>query len=428
MIRPEDNLLPIHSYVFFTDVIVVNWGSNDEKKKFALVSVKKINPNSGAQIKVIHPISQFILEKYNSRGFNTMRKYSNHLVTFLNYIQAHKTELKMTSITQLKLSHGVQFLNDLGNGKITGKKKAGGKRSARTVSEYERTLTNFFSYLSKKGFLPEIPLNIFQKKEMHIGDSRVNYIESPFKGVIYPAPAKDKKEHLFPLKYFPLLLEISILEAPRIALGIYMQFMGGLRCGEIVNLSRTQVTKRIKNGDFLISIKDRNYRFDIKDHTSSEVKRVRYQEVFNIKDWLTVLFNDHVLLYRTIDGTDALFVNSHGKAMTAKSYNQYFNKVKTAFCDYLNVYGDADDIVVANHLRTVDWSSHIGRGTFTNMIAERTDNPFLIAYKRGDKKISSALPYIAKTTRLRQKIEEAFSNLNNSYIPNLVERRNKNGY
>lgn len=416
MLNRVDNtdtmVLPIYRFKYFTDVMQIDWGENNVKKKFALISAKKINQGSGATVKVIHPLSEFILQRYSAKSFNTMKKHSDNIVKFLNYIHLNEKRLEIESLTELKLSHVTNFLNQL-------------EVSGGTVRQYERTLTNFYVFLSRKGFLPEIEEKEFVQKELQWGSSKTTYYKSPFKGVIYPRLAEDKKEHLFPLKYFPLLLEITVIEAPRIALGIYLQFMGGLRCGEVVNLSRAQVTRRIKNGDFILNIKNRNYRTDIKDQTSSEVKRPRTQEVFNVKGWLTVLFEDHIARFRSINGSDALFINARGKAMTAKSYNQYFNNVKQAFCNYLKVYGDVDDIAVADHLRMVDWSTHIGRGTFTNMVAERTDNPFLIAYKRGDKHITSALPYIAKTSRLREKIEDAFKELNNDYIPRLLERRNR---
>lgn len=406
-------VLPNYKYRFFTDIMWIKWGS--QEKKIALISVKRINIKNGAIVKIIHPISEFILSKYTSKNYNTMKKYSDNVVGFLNYIMENRKLLSIDSIFQLKLSHGVEYLNFKGTNK---------KVNSGTVREYERTLTNLYVFLAQKGLLSEISLNEFVKKETQWGK---NYYESPFKGVIYPGNKHKKIEHSFPLRYFPLLLEISIIIAPRITLGIYLQFMGGLRNGEVVNLSRTQVTRTIKNGDFIFDVKNRYYRKDIKDHFGSEVKRERFQEVFNIKDWLTILFDDHKLRFKPKDGSNALFVNAQGKAMTSKSYSQYFNKVKINFCNYLVEFGDEDDIVVSDYLRTVDWSTHIGRGTFTNMIAERTDNPFLIANKRGDKEISSALPYIAKTKRIREKIEQAFSNLNNNYIPSLVDRRKKDG-
>ncbi|RAS89623.1 hypothetical protein A3863_10410 [Priestia endophytica] len=214
--------------------------------------------------------------------------------------------------------------------------------------------------------------------------------------------------------------------APRISLGIYLQFMGGLRVGEVVNIKRTQAMRRVRNGDFILDIRDQNFRTDIKDIISSSVKRPRTQEIFNIKEWLPTLFEDHIARFSTGDGSKALFVNNRGKAMTSKSYSQYFNNVKNAFCHYLRRYGDEDDIIVADHLQMIDWSTHIGRGTFTNIVADKTDNPFLLAFKRGDKKVDSALPYLSKTVRLRKKIEELFNSLNNEYIPRLVNEREDN--
>jgi integrase len=412
--QPLNNLVPIYKYEFFTDVMWIDW-YGENKKKFCLISVRRINIETGATVKVIHPISEYLLTRFSSLGPNTMKKCADNLVAFLNYLHTHYKELELTSLTELKVSHGVKFLNYLsqyGNSK-------GQTVNRGTLSLYNRYLTNFYKWLSDRGYLPEIPSSQFVKVEGPWG----SYFKSPFKGVIYPAPSRKKIEHALPLQYFPLLLEISVILAPRITLGIYIQFMGGLRHSEVVNLGRSEFQRRIKNGDFIFTVKDRFYRTDIKDHTSSEVKKDRTQEVFNIKGWLTELFESHKIRFKPTDGSDALFVNRDGKAMIAKSYSQYFNKVKNSFCNYLKAYGDEDDVALADHLRYVDWSTHIGRGTFTNMIAERTDNPFLIAYKRGDSNPMSSIPYIQKTTRIREKLEATFSNLNNNYMPSLVERR-----
>lgn len=412
------NVISFNQYRFKTDVIWIDWYG--DRKQFAVVSLAKTTlgeeyngKQTRTEISVIHPITEFIMSKYSARKYTTMKKHSDNLTSFLNYLLSYGRKLNIDTIKDLKLSHGTSFLTYLGSEKKVAKS---------TVKQYERTLTNFYVFLANKGLIPHIPASKFEKKKDQWGGS---FYLSPFKGVIFPAPSKKAKEHAFPLKYFPLLLEIAILETPRIALGIYLQFFGGLRVGEVVNIKREQAKRRVKNGDFLIRLNDQHFRSDIKDRSGSSVKRAREQEFFNIKNWLTVLFEDHTVRFRPCDGSNALFVNRDGKAMTAKSYSQYFNRVKKIFCDYLKAYGDEEDIAVSDHLRIVDWSTHIGRGTFTNMIAENTDNPFLIAYKRGDKDMKSALPYIAKTSRLRKKIENLFRDLNNDYIPKLVTQRNR---
>lgn len=416
-IKKQNKLLLMNQYKFCTDIIWINWYDN-KKKKLAVISLAKINYMEDInstykknEVRIIHPTTEFLMYRYSSREYSTMKKHADNLVVFLNFLRKNSKDLKITSLCNLKISHGVDFLNYLGRER---------KVSKETVKQYERTLTNFYVFLSDKKILTNISNNTFELKE---NQWNKKYYLSPFKGVIYPEHASRRIEHVFPMNYFPLFLEIAILEAPRIALGIYLQFFGGIRVGEVVNIKRYQIIRRVKNGDFLISLAEQNFRTDIKDRAGSNVKRVREQQFYNIKNWLPILFEDHIERFKSTDGSNALFVNNRGKAMTAKSYSQYFNKVKNSFCNYLEVYGDEEDILVANHLRLMDWSTHIGRGTFTNMVAEHTDNPFLLAYSRGDKDPASSIPYIAKTEKLRKKIEDLFCNLNNDYLPKLLDRQ-----
>jgi len=68
------------------------------------------------------------------------------------------------------------------------------------------------------------------------------------------------------------------------------------------------------------------------------------------------------------------------------------------------------------------WSTHIGRGTFTNIIAEDAENPYEIAYLRGDSNIDSSLTYMVSTERIHKKIEDKFSNMHEIYLPKLISR------
>ena len=69
------------------------------------------------------------------------------------------------------------------------------------------------------------------------------------------------------------------------------------------------------------------------------------------------------------------------------------------------------------------WSTHIGRGTFTNIVAENAENPYEIAHLRGDSSIDSSLTYMVSTERIHKKIEEKFSNMHEEYIPNLISKK-----
>ncbi|UJF32169.1 hypothetical protein [Paenibacillus hexagrammi] len=202
-----NNIIRINQFRFFTDVMWLDW--NGGRKQFAVISLaKKIhcnpidedNSNIRCEVKVIHPVSEFIISRYYFREYATMKKHSDNLIGFLNYIIKNRKALNITAFTDLKLSHGTKFLNYLGSEK---------KVSRGTVKLYERTLTNFYAFLSDKGLLNEVPKNKLIRKQDQWGKK---FYESPFAGVIYPSYKLSKKEHAFPLKYFPLLLEIAIQE------------------------------------------------------------------------------------------------------------------------------------------------------------------------------------------------------------------------
>lgn len=408
----EPNVIFINEYgkniKFCTSTIWVDWREDESgriiKKQFCVISVKDLKKN----VEVIHPISEFILNKYSMKKYNTQRKHANNVVKFLNFLLENQKKLGIYSLKDLKVSTGNKFLNSLDS-----------KRS--TIIDMERTLTLLYLFLSHKGCMPEVNSSEFVKKQNFKGDY---YYESPFNGVIYPPQVVSNVEHIFPEKYIPLLLEISILVAQPIALGIYLQLFGGLRVGEVVNLKRFNLKRKINSGDILVKLQNQFMRTDIKDSSgSNNVKVSRNQRVFQVKDWLDILSSDHIEIYKPLDGSGALFVNRDGKAMTGRSYRQYFDKVKKYFIRFLMENGDAEDRLLAQHLKFVKWSTHIGRGTFTNLLASNSENPLEIAFMRGDKNILTSLIYMAKTDRMRKKLEEKFNDMHQRYIPKLIDRR-----
>lgn len=372
-----------------------------EKKHFATIGLK----DTTRDVHIIHPVSQFIMDNWKNREYHTQRKHANNIVKFLNYILKNKNRLHIRSIQDLKVPHGTEYLNNLSFEGV----------SRDTVKDAERTLTRFYIWLAKLEVIPSLSEETFERKESHFG----SYIESPFRPS-YPSKSEKKVEHTLPLSYIPLLLEVAIAEAKPIALGIYIQIFGGLRVSEVVNLKRTQVARRMRDGDFILKLQNQNFRSDLKEHAS--VKKVRSQRVFQINDWGHSLFKDHIELYKPIDVSNALFVNRDGNALSERSFRQYFQKVKDSFIKLLEVHGDSEQKLLAKHLKYIKWSTHIGRGTFTNMIAEDAKNPYEIAHLRGDSNIESALAYTVSTERIHQKIQEKFSLMHGVYIPKLIER------
>ncbi|OMF14738.1 hypothetical protein BK127_17515 [Paenibacillus sp. FSL H7-0331] len=394
---------------FIIKSVWVDWmkmkNGEEIKKKFCVVCVKN---SSG--LEVIHPLSDFILSNWSGRNYNTQRKHAVNIVAFLNYLLEYRRNLNIKSLTELEFKQGNYYLNEL-------TKKC---LDRGTVVSYERTLTHFYLYLSRKECTKHISEKNFVKKTNHRGGF---YYESPF-NVEYPSRRISDIEHYFPPQYLPLLFEIAISVAQPIVLGLYLQIFGGLRVGEVVNIKRSEIKRKVANGDILIKVRTNNLRTDLNDTAgTNEVKTQRSQKAFQIYDWFDTLYKDHIAIYKDSDGSGALFVNRDGKAMTDRSYRQYFDKLKREFIHSLREDFGVEGKILANHLSAMKWSTHIGRGTFTNLVAEHADNPFEIAESRGDKDLAIALTYLSRTGRYRKKLETQLQSMHENYIPRLVENQ-----
>ncbi|WP_240417366.1 site-specific integrase [Paenibacillus periandrae] len=371
------------------------------------------NKNNGRLC--IHPLTEFIFHYWKYRAYNSQRLHANYLCSFLNYILIeNRIKYKLPSLQELQFSHGTDFLNEL-------TKK---ERSRMTVRKAERTLTSFYEFLVKKKLLIHIEESAFKKQNLY-GNSNQKYTVSPFKGVIMPRNKQGHIAHDLPEQYILPLIEMAVKMANPIALGIYMQCFGGIRQGELVNIRRSDVISIGSFGEFgiVIKLQQKNMRTDIKDSSgSSGVKKPRRQIVFPIQDWLQSLYRFHIGAYTPEDGSDALFVNRDGKAMSGQSYRAYFSKLKKEFLKQLRKSSNPDDIVYAVKLEEYKWSTHLGRGIFTNLLAEEADNPYDIALPRGDSNLSSSLVYQGNTERMRKKLESRMQQLYDNYLPNLIKK------
>lgn len=380
-------------------------------KQLSLIGIK----DTKYGVEIIHPLSSFILSNWLNFKYNTQKKNATIIVNFLNFLLENKFKYKINSLYDLDFRMGTDFLNTL----------TYGQRSRTTITDNEKSLIKFYLFLSSNNVIPYIAEESVKIKT--VNDKFI--YNSPFKGVIYPEIEQLKKvEHYFPVEYIPIFLEVANMIAKPIVLGIYLQIFGGLRIGEATNIRRSQIKHSLNKEQLLLNIKNQNFRMDIKGHNSSNVKKKRHQEVYNINDWFSILFYEHLELFKDRDKSGALFVNRNFKAMTTDSYRQYFNKVRKYFIKLLLKYGDAQDRTLAKSLNSKKWSSHIGRGTFSNILAEISDNPAQLAYARGDANMESSLTYISKTSKTAQKIERAFFHMHHNYIPSLIEEtENENG-
>ncbi|NOU86746.1 hypothetical protein GC102_13310 [Paenibacillus sp. LMG 31460] len=395
-------------YKFKADSIWVNWDRNS-KRQLAMICVYDVTNKTD----VIHPLTDFIYSKWRYNSYNTQRKHTVNVVAFLNHLLEDRNDRHINSLVDLEIAHGERYLNDLN--------MRGNARES--IKGVERTLSAFYRYLNKHESLPKVSSSEFETYLNEYG--KVVHI-SPFRNVIFPSKINTSIEHNFPSRYLPLLFETAIILAKPIVLGLYFQIFGGLRVGEVVNVIRAGVRHRVDGDVVLLSIQEKQLRTDIKDLDGANyVKKSRKQQVYIKKDWFESIYGDHLELYKCVDGSGALFVNRDGRALSAKSYRQYFDKVKKEFINLLKQSPNIHDKLLAYHLNVSKWSTHIGRGIFSNMLAENASNPYDISVPRGDDSLLSALSYLKKTSRFRLKLEERMNHMHGEYIPRLVERRNE---
>ena len=86
-----------------------------------------------------------------------------------------------------------------------------------------------------------------------------------------------------------------------------------------------------------------------------------------------------------------MFINSDEKAMSGKVYERRFKRVKKSFMKALLTSNRYEDYTLFNESY---WSTHIGRGVFTNFLMDMGLSVTQIAIGRGDRSINSAMNYV----------------------------------
>ncbi|MEK4230494.1 hypothetical protein [Solibacillus sp. FSL H8-0538] len=374
-----------------------------------------------------HPLTNFIKSELDrkSLSINTQQNYAEEIKKFLHFIlECIENEdemflhLEKEGIYGLELQHGARYISFL-----TNRVKLEQIQPSQ-VFRSERILVRFFRWLKEQQIIKE---NVQYREEIRNfkGDRKIITI-SPFDnfelGTEYPnkkinkQQIKERKLHDFGmgrLDLVNLFLRVAELEAPDIALGIAFQFYGGLRRGEVVNLLRRSIKEPQKNGsgEFTINIQD-NWRilFSDKELTVFEqVKKVRTQAIFKVPIVLELYEKHKEILLRLeragkIKNNKAMFCSIHtGKPITGMAYWERYTKIKDKFLEYVLEASEKDYLL----LTSKPWSTHIGRGIYTNMLV------FLlrwsaseVAIARGDSNIESAQSYIEEQN-VKKKTEDA---------------------
>lgn len=359
------------------------------KKKHAIISIQNIENKKEA----IHPITDFIFTYWKQKEYNYMANVAHKTVSFLNWIFFDSNNT-INDLSKLETYHAIDFLYSL-----TGK-----GNSQETVKSYEKVLVKFFKYLISKEILD---------KNLNIENIKTE-IEN---NIVYNNRPKDNKIHEFKSELIIPFIELAFKEENCIALGLYYQIFAGLRAGEVVNIATTDIKNIGAYGEFgqILNLEPKDFRDDINTTSGKgEIKVNRKQVVFPYKSLLKKLYKHHTNTYKSTDGSDALFVDRNGNAMTGDSYNYHFKKLKEKFIKNLEISEDIRLQTYANHLKTMKWGTHIGRGLYSNLMAEYTDNPLELAVARGDKS-----SYIENIELITKNIQD---NLELLYNNNLLKR------
>lgn len=381
-----------------------------------------------------HPITEFITVKYSYYGksLNSQLVPARLICGFINFIYAsidrHSENfigLKSSGLNGLNLYHGSDYLTHLTNNGL----------SRNTVLLHESVLTHFYIFLSECNYIEEtihVGYNVFNKQKTTVQSLfRKSYLQTKLPSVV---KANDRVK----LKDFgknrdeliPLFIQMARSVAPDIALGICLQFFGGLRRGELVNLTRSDLDV-IPYESMAVHIKDnRHLLFPHLNDTSNEFpKRINYlnpglcKQIILNHSLLWEVYMDHkkTFLDKPHINRDAVFLNKDGIAMSGKVYDRRFYKVKKRFLKELLIQRRYEDYIL---LSESYWGTHIGRGVFSNILFDMGLTPTQIAIARGDTNINSSMEYVDEKTTI-QAIKDHLPLLKNVNIQDIKSVNNQ---
>ncbi len=343
-----------------------------------------------AGVSIPTPFTAFLLE-YQSRKASTVSMIASLIVRFLNYL-FFEMESPLASIAELTFQNGIDFLSGMACQK-------GGKL------QYAEYLTKFYYFCRDKG-MAEI------KDFRENSHSRYKtYTENIFKGR-YKTEPKTKVDaiHEIDTAYLPMFFDTARDIAPDIYLGVFFQFAGGLRASEVVSVEYGSIRVIKENGRMLLSLKleDKDLRSDLSSAFIAKAKRNRSQIVLPIfGNRLEEAYEAHMKRYRK-ENISAVFIDKNGNPMTENTYWKRFNRVRKEFIRRLYDCPDMETQMYALFLESYKWSTHIGRGTYSNITARSVNNLGELAVMRGDSSLSSSLPYLNDNRSVEKKVQDTF--------------------
>ncbi|UZD44903.1 hypothetical protein [Peribacillus frigoritolerans] len=397
------------------------------------------------------PITKFLEEGYRNQRISTQKNAAEAIKRFLNYCREAIIEsefdqdfqdfsiLKEQGLQGLKLVHGSFYITHLSyRCKYEGLDQKYAKKDI-------RYLNKFYFFLQKEGLIEKQFESLYKDVKVITRSGEKKLIKKLvevdiFKGIgtVYP-PQETKKELAkrknklkdFGKNRYQLVkefIEVAVYTEPDIVIGIYLQFFGGLRRGEVVNVLRDGLMET--EDGYIVDVDDyRDILFPNKKSTDNEqVKQPRYQGLFWHKS-MDYAYKQHLKWLDSLKkkgklkNKQALLINERtGLPMTGSTYADKFKRVKEVYLEKLCREARGKDY---DFLNPKPWSTHIGRGCFTNFCLDVGMKIGEVAVIRGDSSVHSVLDYIEEKVAVQtlkkamEHIQQAFEGNGNDENGNL---------
>lgn len=374
--------------------------------------------------------SKFLIVELLNKRSTTIDSYCKVIVSFLNYVFFDNYDKYcIKDIREIKFEHGNDYIRDLNEGKIGRKKK-----TKDSIIKVENKLTKFYYFLSKEiSNLKYIKKGDFEFVNIKIKNSAKEklVLKSKFL-VFYNDTTPSKRIKSISNFLFSEIIKTCEIYYPELVLAICLQAFGGLRKGEVCNVSKDKVNfYKIGKGFgwFTIDLRKKTLLRDDLINVGN-IKKPRIQPIHPVflKVFKEVYENHLELISKSKNKYGAFFLTKHDKAMTEGSYNQKFKRIikltiqRLSDSSYINkeseknsenhfglnvitnYYESASEI---NKLSSAKINTHIFRHFFTQFVASLDNRSATeIAYWRGDSSLESAIVYLTGSPVVDESIKD----------------------
>lgn len=391
----------------FKEIKITDFSKVGDAERKEIIIVKEYKDGRGW----FHSEFTSYLKSYCSgMSLNSKLKEARFITNFLNYIN-HEIEvgenpifniLEEKGIYALNLYHLQAFINSLKN-----------INSRETVLAKKRVLLKFYDFLYQLGYTGESAKIEKVQQVYKVGGRKkvVKTIVDPFEGnphyyLNLPSAEAVKRGVLKDMDddIWNAFLNYARKNHPNIALGVAFQICGGLRQGEVVNLTIDSVELKKEQNFITLNICDRQAQLFARNINTrySQVKKPRSnQPVFNFTGELFDIWDEHIHYLNSIKNRknmSALFIDSKGNPMAGATYQYEFQRLKINFIDFIKRVKPS----AADKLESQNWGSHIGRHIFTNHLIDNgyiknilgENDPKVLMILRGDTSPQSAQDYM----------------------------------